>query len=371
MDSELQVGLIALGIIAVVGIVAYNKWQERKHRKHAEDAFRSEHRDVLLETTAADKRVEPRLEGNQEPAESPQPAPAAASAPSAAGMRGGRHAAPGLPDTLDLRVDTAIRIESIEPLEAHRLWRVQHEVLKDLGKPVHWMGFDDAHNVWRELNAHSASAHHWFCAAIQIVDRKGPIDEAHFRYFADAMQNVADQFLAVPADVPARAQVLANAQEMDRLCASVDIQIGINLVNNEAPLSGARIRSLAEAGGMQLADDGAFHAVDGKGHTLFTLTNLEAALFTAGEMNAINTQGITFVLDVPLVADGVRAFDQMMQLASDMAASLDASVVDDNRAPFGTEAVALIRTQIRQFQAQMAANDIPAGSPLATRLFSA
>jgi hypothetical protein len=51
MDSELQIGLVALGIAAVVSIVAYNKWQERKHRRHAEQAFKSEHRDVLLEPT--------------------------------------------------------------------------------------------------------------------------------------------------------------------------------------------------------------------------------------------------------------------------------------------------------------------------------
>jgi len=49
MDSELQIALIALGVAVVVGIIAYNKWQERKHRKHAESAFRSDHRDVLLE----------------------------------------------------------------------------------------------------------------------------------------------------------------------------------------------------------------------------------------------------------------------------------------------------------------------------------
>lgn len=31
--SELQVGLIGAGGVVVVGIFAFNKWQERKHRK--------------------------------------------------------------------------------------------------------------------------------------------------------------------------------------------------------------------------------------------------------------------------------------------------------------------------------------------------
>jgi hypothetical protein len=45
-------------------------------------------------------------------------------------------------------------------------------------------------------------------------------------------------------------------------------------------------------------------------------------------------------------------------------------VVDDNRSPFGDKAVGLIRSQIEQFQGQMAEQGIPAGSPLALRLFS-
>ena len=52
MDSELQIALIGAGLAAVVLVVGYNKWQERKHRRDAERAFRSDHRDVLLEPRA-------------------------------------------------------------------------------------------------------------------------------------------------------------------------------------------------------------------------------------------------------------------------------------------------------------------------------
>ena len=34
--TELQTGLIGLGVAAVVGVAAYNKWQEYRHRKLAE-----------------------------------------------------------------------------------------------------------------------------------------------------------------------------------------------------------------------------------------------------------------------------------------------------------------------------------------------
>ena len=46
--NELQLGLIGLGTVAVAGVVAYNKWQERRHRKVAEQVLQRNHADVLL-----------------------------------------------------------------------------------------------------------------------------------------------------------------------------------------------------------------------------------------------------------------------------------------------------------------------------------
>ena len=39
--TELQMGLIGLGAIAVVGVLGYNKWQEVRQRKAAEKAMRA------------------------------------------------------------------------------------------------------------------------------------------------------------------------------------------------------------------------------------------------------------------------------------------------------------------------------------------
>ena len=367
MDSELQIGLVALGMAAVVGIVAYNKWQERKHRRHAEQAFRSDHRDVLLEPRVDDGRIEPWGGGDEAP-DSPTPAPRVADS--------AREPSPGRrtldnPDAVDPRVDCVIRIESIEALDAPRLWAAQHEQLDGIGKPVRWFAFNDGDNLWHPLTPHTAGAYHWFCAAMQMADRRGAIGEQDFLHFTGGVQRVADQFLAVPADIPARAEALGNAMELDRFCASVDVQIGVNIVSDSQPFAGTKIRALAEAHGMVLGDDGAFHARDEEGNTLFALCNVEPALFSPEEMRNLHTNGLTLVIDVPRVANGVAAFDRMMQQAVHLADALHGSVVDDNRAPFGPDAAALIRTQIQQFQAEMANQDVPAGSPLAMRLFSA
>lgn len=373
MDSELQVALIGAGAAAVVLIIAYNKWQERKHRRRAEQAFKSDHRDVLLDPQGDDApaaaRVEPSLNGDD--ADDREPVIATApSAPRPVRESTVRRSVPEVPSALDSRADCIILIEAIEPLDVPRLWASQQEQLTGLSKPVRWYGFDDAANLWRELNAHSAGAYHWFCAAMQLVDRNGPIGEADFMRFSGGVQRIAEQFFAVPAGLPARVQALGGATELDRFCADVDVQIGINVVATVLPFAGTKLRGLAEAEGLVLTDDGSFHMRDEAGHTLFTLGNLESTLFTTDNLRTLQTQGLTLVIDVPRVANGAACFERMMQLANHLADALQGVVVDDNRAPFGADAATMIRGQIAQFQDRMASHEIPAGGPLARRLFA-
>lgn len=376
MDSELQIGLIALGVAAVVGILAYNKWQERKHRKIAESTFRSDHPDVLL-GAAPRSRIEPSLDGDTVEADDAfEPLEPLDPMEPLEDLRDdeqptGRHALPQIPRELDPRVDCIICIEAIEELDISRFWTSQSEQLRDLSKAVRWYGFDDGDNHWHVLTPHSVGDFHWLCVALQMVDRRGAIDEHEFRSFTEGVQRVADQFLAVPANAPARTVALANAADTDKLCASVDVQVGINLVAPRTPFPGVRIRALAESCGMHLADDGSFHASDAEGRPLFMLSNHETELFDASSMQELYTHGMTFIIDVPLVANGATVFDSMMRIAEVMAESLDGDIVDDNRAAFGPDQAAVIRRQIQRIQAQMEEGGIPPGGTLAARLFSA
>lgn len=361
--SELQLSLIGAGALAVVGVFAFSKWQERRHRRKAEGVFGGEHRDVLLEP-ASGERVEPRSE--------PQEG-VGASGPESLTLGGDmqRRHAPELPGGVDPRVDCVIPIESIEPLPAGKLWLSQQELLGSLPKRLAWYGFDDEGNSWDELGPHSGGRHHWLVAAMQMADRRGAMSEGEFQAFSDGVQRVCDQFLAVPASLPCRAEALGRAMELDRFCAGVDIQIGVNVVAAGSAFAGTKIRGLAEAQGLILGDDGMFHARDEDGATVFALANLEPNLFHPEGLRGLLTNGLTLLVDVPRARNGLLAFDRMMVFARQLAEALNGVVVDDNRAAFGDPAAALIRSQIEQFQHQMLAYGVPAGSPLAHRLFSA
>jgi hypothetical protein len=51
--TDLQMGLIGFGGVAVLGVLAYNKWQERKHRRMAEELLGARQTDVLLDEAAS------------------------------------------------------------------------------------------------------------------------------------------------------------------------------------------------------------------------------------------------------------------------------------------------------------------------------
>jgi len=359
MDSELQIALIGAGIAAVVLVVGYNKWQERRHRREAERAFKSDHRDVLLEPReepSAGERREPGIGGADDEPRRFSEAPV-------------KRSAPELPRLLDPRADCVIRLETIEALEVGRVWAIQAEQLAGLGKPVYWFGFNDAENVWQPIGPNSTGACHWFCAALQLVNRQGSIGETDFMRFSGGVQRVADALMSLPPALPPRGETLRNATELDRFCADVDVQIGINVVSRDGQFEGRAIHAVAEKHGLRLGSDGAYHMVDGE-HSVFTVANLESGRFSPESLKGLVTRGLTLVIDVPRVSNGGAAFDRMMKMATTLAGELGGDVVDDNRAPFGAEAAAIIRSQIGQFQIRMADHDIPAGSPLALRLFS-
>ena len=70
------------------------------------------------------------------------------------------------------------------------------------------------------------------------------------------------------------------------------------------------------------------------------------------------------------VTHGDRVFAQMLDLARRMADVLNGVLVDDNRRPLTEAMLEPFRRQIAQYQSQLAARGIPAGGPLALRLFS-
>jgi FtsZ-interacting cell division protein ZipA len=375
MDT-LQIALIG-GIVAIVaGIIIFNKWQEARHRRRAGRAFPGNQRDPLLEREDGDE-VSPAVRGSESEEQdghdetdadgrviTPPEGKQTYQQPPRQRVR------PPLPDKLDPRIDCCIRIEAVEPIEVPRFWAAQTEVLDNIERPLRWYAFDDRENQWRRINGNTVGAHHWFLAALQLVDRGGMLTEGDFLRYTRGVQRLADQFRSVPAGIPSRAETMGSAKALDGFCAEVDVQIAINLVSMQ-PIMGSHLFSLAEAEGLKLENDGSFHARASDSRTLYVLSNGEAALFERSVMAGLRTRRLCLILDLPRVVDAASEFEQMMRFAIHLGKKLGADVVDDNGRPFGTESIDAIRTSIRRYQTRMSEEGIQPGSSLARRLFSA
>lgn len=418
--TELQMGLIGLGVAAVFGVFGYNKWQEMRQRKVAEAVLKPHHEDVLLakggktEPEAVPavqvERSEPeiRIEASEPlvervepvftdptptevvddmamaPEDTPmpempviaQPAPGvppvvakpAVSQPEAGD--GAEVEAGNVPDALlDPRLEFVVTMELVEPVSSFQILHSQRSALHRLNKPVHWVGFNEKKREWQRLTPDAELELRRLRVGLQLVNRLGPVSEGDLVIFTNAMQALADELMAV-ADMPP-SNVLDQAAEIDRFCAAVDLEIGLNLVSRGSAFPGTKIRALSEAAGMMLGADGLFTRYDDAGRAQFSLQNFESTPFSPDALRNLTTHGLTFLLDVPRVDHGERVFMQMTEVAKRFADTLQGALVDDNRQPLSDSQLDHIRREfIGKPQATMASFGLAAGSPQALRLFS-
>ena len=362
-----SMGLVGVGLVAIIGLIGYNFWQERKARKAAEQAFRSTHHDVLLEGDVPDA-VPPAPGGRMEPAlrKEPQTVPHANPAAKPTPIR----AQDPVLDWDDQAIDCAVALEAPAGVSASALFNAQQEVLAGVSRVLNWFGWDEIENHWFPIDARTPGSVTRAFVTLQLVDRRGAISENELGRFYDQLQRVCDQFLAVPR-LPSRPEILAKAAEIDRFCGDVDVQIAVNVVaQNSVPFSGTKIRGLAEASGLVLGNDGCYHANDEAGRQMFVLANQESTLFSMEQLRHLQTSGLTLVLDVPRAPNPTQSFDRMVGFAHQLAESLGGAMVDDNRALLTERSIGLIRGQIAQFEQLMDRSAIPAGGRVALRLFA-
>ncbi len=309
--SDLQIGLLAAGVLVVIGILAYNSMQERRARRGAEQAFRSGHADALME------------EGNARREPSFDPAPRRESAAETA----------ALPDArLDYVVELGLR-QLVSADEVSRHWApFEHRFA---GRAL--LAASPDRHAWRPLAAAGSCAA--VRAALQLASRAGPVAEAElieFRAAADALA----AGIGATVQAPEIKLAVEAARELDQLCADADIQVVLHVV----PQPGNTFEAGAAAGAA-----GA--------HGAFAVSPREDG-------------ACSLSLDVPRAADVRRSYDAMVVHARDLCVSLGGMIVDDNGRPLDERALATIGEQLDAVREALASRGIEPGGPAALRLFA-
>jgi hypothetical protein len=164
--TDLQLGLLVIGIAAVAGVLVYNRLQERAGRRGAQRSFDSAPADLLAD--APPPRREPTL------------GPAAGQPPP------------------DPRIDYVIELSGVPLAELERRFGARARV--------------------------SQSG-----VALQMVSRRGVIGEAELLEFRSQVETLAAAHGGTVAAPEMRAALEA-AHTLDSACAEVDIQIALHVV---------------------------------------------------------------------------------------------------------------------------------------------
>ena len=391
--TSLQLVLFAAGGVLVAGVLVYNWVQERRIRRQIDDAFRqSQGRvDTRRDDNASEHgRVEPTLPGVPENAPRARVSagdeggdyepPLAIQNRIATDLSGDGHAIAAAPLSEAARPPAADRnapqpdpdiecIVALQPPKPVGVGALAAGLHARLGRPLRWFGRRGPGLPWQLLKSETTGEFSEAIACLLLADRAGaasrPLLDSYIRMVADIASELSSPYIA-----PDAAAEAARAEALDRICAELDVQIGLTLLKPEGTIAGTRLRGVAEASGFRLSDGGRFDWIhEETGALLYSLQNYRSEPFTAETLRAMATPGAVFVLDVPRVAEPVRVYDQMKLLAKRVAQSLDAILVDDNRRPLDDAALNAIREQVRSTAQALREVRIEPGSARALALF--
>lgn len=395
--SSLGISILILAVSAIVAVVAVNlaqalgrrrrlaaarprreadKARERGGDAPAEALAPAEERGASPRSARADRR-EPRLGDVEAPAgaepgfaserdpdlDAPlapteavgQPGPARGAAGPVAAPVPARLPAPA--PLLSPMCDCIVTLPLDTPMPGERLIAATQGIRRAGGKPIVVdglpMGFaseDDAVPLAAGISFRALRM------GVLLANRHGPLNAMEYSEFVAAAQAVADQ-LATLADTPDMADAIARARDLDATCAQLDAQIGLNVDSPEA-LGPAQVAALAGELGM----------VDRGGHRHARLGPGGELVFTMSLTDS--PQRLGFLLDVPRTAESLEGWSAMLDCARDVAARLSGRVVDDAGRPIPLESLDTIARQLAQRYASLEAIGLPAGSPLAMRVFN-
>jgi len=194
--TDLTIGLLLIGALAVAGVLLYNRVQERSAQRGAERAFGSRHADALLDESGP--RREPTL----------------------------TKASPTQENLPDERVDYVIELKLARPAAAALVLEGWSAIEHRFARRVLLAGYDGA--VWRKIVLSQTSLEA-LRAALQLVSRAGVVSDAELIEFRSEVETLAAK-LGATLSAPEMRQALEAARELDRTCADSDIQVALHVV---------------------------------------------------------------------------------------------------------------------------------------------
>ena len=365
--SDLQIGLLILGLFIVGCVIAFNWIQERQFHQRSEQGFNRPNADALLDPKT-NQRTSENIEERIDPRFEPQFEEGGASVDRTEQEAPQPEATSSDDSMVDDSIGYVAEIRAGEVIPPATIGAFT-QALSEFERRTQLFGYDYQTRKWAPLS----DPDRWYTSIrvfVQLVDRTGAVTREELERIAALLREQATAISAI-AELPDIDRALSNAAALDEFCVDVDVIVGLSVIARAGQvLHGTQLRALAESNGLQLDSNGVFVLYDANGEALFTMDNQESKPFRAEQLKELVTQGVTFLLDVPRTGDGLKVFNKMVSTCRQFAESLDGTLCDDNRVMLNDTGLEKIRNKLRSIYETMEQRGISAGSESARNLFS-
>jgi len=336
--SDLQMGLVALGVLLLVAVLLFNWWQERRVCQQMQANFAADGQDLLLGegAVAVSQRREPGFGG-------PAPASSAVDVEAA---------------DIDPGCEAVIDVSFAQPVAGLALREALEELLKETGKPVRTLVINSNGEVGGGRNQIRADESF---EAVQLVvllaNRQGALTAIDWSGAWLAAQQLAQRFDGV-VEGPEQDAVLAQAQQLDAFCSGLDGQVVLTIKSPSAHTP-AQFEGLARDTGLVLY---------GEDWVLMADSGLPWFALKMDEQE--KSRQLSLVLDVPNCEIDDSAFTRMAQLGRTLAEKLHATLLDEQGQPVSLQACASIDAQLLKMRQTLNQAGFEPGSWRTLRLFA-
>jgi hypothetical protein len=369
--SELQIALIAIGVIILLGVLVLNLFKSRK--KTINSDFSNPR-----STASSPQFQEPKFKFNDDVASNQVKSEPEFNLPTNASEPSSEIGLPSTAISLSPRIDPAIDsvvflrfavpISGSEILTQLLAWPKNtpyRYLIEGLGnktsdlessEPLEWASIHPEF-FYRELQL-----------AVQLANRRGPIGVVDLSEFLSRSQSLAD-LLDAEIDLPPAHDVVEQAKLIDQFCMTADIQLGFQLMANMISWDAKDVSNALQNRGLILSRDGTYFHCYQNDQLVFRV-QAEEVNFLRDDLQNRRIKQVQFLLDVPLAPSQFNPFIAMLEKANELAVDLDGRLLDDNGQALSSAAIDMIKNHLDSIYDMMKSRDVIPGSMSAQRLFS-
>jgi len=337
--SDLQTGLIILGLALILAVVLFNWWQDWRARVRMRQQFPDPQMqdDALFAGSPATERREPVLGGVTETLE--------------------EH------DEVDARCEAVIDIAFPHPVDTGSLAQALQALLRAAPKPIRVFAQrdEDGQRARLDLGEPCVSLQ----LAVLLANRAGPLTAIQWSAIWTQAQALATLFDGV-IEGPEQDQVVHQAAALDTLCAGLDatVNLCVKLVD-ETPL--AQVQRVAHEIGF-VVQGANLVWMDDKEQPRFTLLFNGLPMQNMADRHRIERLDLT--LDVPNSPADTHSFSRMADVGRELARRIPAVLLDDQGRPLAPDADAVIDQQLADITQRLIEAGFTPGDARCARVFA-